>query len=262
MSLLELLAAFPGTLILTDVAALSGLPKTTAHRLLTGLARAGLVEGGGRSGAYRLGDRLVRLLHNSAADGWITALVQPHLESLTARVGETSYLCRIVGHRVQVVVSEAPSAQWRTFVQPRVEMAPHAAATAKIILAFQDEALVEKALAGPLEKMTAHTVTDPARIRRTYAKAREDGYATCVSEIDEGLGALGVPVREAKGRVLYSLGVTGPVQRIMDEGREKRLEALRATAAALARTLAMGSDIVARAESGRPKVGEDHASAP
>jgi DNA-binding IclR family transcriptional regulator len=262
MSLLELVAAFPGTLILTDVSTLSGLPKTTAHRLLTGLARAGLVEGGGRNGAYRLGDRLVRLMHNSAADGWITALARPHLENLTARIRETSYLCRIVGHRIQVVTSEAPAAQWRTYVQPRVEMAPHAAATAKAILAFQDEAIVARALAEPLEKMTAYTVTDPERVRQTYARAREDGFATCVSEIDEGLGALGVPVREAGGRVLYSLGVTGPVQRIMDEGREERLAALRDTAAALATTLAFGSAIAARTEDARPRGGEGHAPVP
>ncbi|WP_166652552.1 IclR family transcriptional regulator [Enterovirga rhinocerotis] len=246
ISLLELVAAFPGALILTDVSTLSGLPKTTAHRLLTGLARAGLVEGGGRRGAYQLGDRLVRLLHNSAADGWISALARPHLEALSARIGETSYLCRVVGHRVQVVTSEAPAAQWRTFVQPRVEMAPHAAATAKAILAFQDEALVSEALAEPLPRLTAHTVTDPARIRDIYAKAREDGFATCVSEIDEGLGALGVPVREPGGRVLYSLGVTGPVQRIMDQRWEERVSAMKEVAGALATTLAAGSAIAAR----------------
>lgn len=246
MSLLELVAAFPGALILTDVSVLSGLPKTTAHRLLTGLSRAGLIEGGGRNGGYRVGDRLVRLLHNSAADGWISALARPHLETLRARVKETSYLCRIVGHRIQVVTSEAPESHWRSYVQPNIEMAPHAAATAKAILAFQDEAIIDKALAEPLPRLTARTVTDPKTVRRTYAKVRREGFATCVSEIDEGLGALGVPVREPGGRVLYSVGVTGPVQRIMGEGLDERIAYLREAAAALSETLAFGSAIAHR----------------
>lgn len=255
MSLLELVAAFPSALILTDVSTLSGLPKTTTHRLLTGLLRAGLVEGGGRNGAYRLGDRLVRLLHNSAADGWISALARPHLETLSARVGETSYLCRIVGHHIQVVASEAPEAHWRSYVQPNIEMAPHAAATAKAILAFQDEAIIGKALAEPLERLTAYTVTDAQSVRRTYAKVREEGFATCVSEIDEGLGALGVPVSEQGGRVLYSVGLTGPVQRIMGAGIEERIAGLREAAAALSATLAFGSSIAARHEGTPPHTG-------
>jgi len=255
MSLLELVAAFPGALILTDVSALSGLPKTTTHRLLSGLIRAGLVEGGGRRGAYRLGDRLVRLMHNSATDGWISALARPHLEALSARVGETSYLCRIVGHRIRVVASEAPAAQWRSYVMPDIEMAPHAAASAKAILAFQDEAIVGKALAGPLPRLTAYTVTDPHSARRTYAEVRAQGYATCVSEIDEGLGALGVPVSEPGGRVLYSVGLTGPVQRIMGAGIEERIAGLRDAAAALSATLAFGSAIAARSEETPPVAG-------
>ncbi len=253
MSLLELVAAFPGALILTDVSTLSDLPKTTVHRLLSGLVRAGLIEGGGRNGAYRLGDRLVRLLHNSAADGWISALARPHLQALSAHVGETSYLCRIVGHRIQVVTNEAPKAHWRSYVQPNIEMAPHAAASAKAILAFQDETIVEKALAEPLPRLTVHTVTNPESVRRTYVKVRKQGFATCVSEIDEGLGAISVPVSEPSGRVLYSIGVTGPVQRIMGAGFEKRLAGLREAAAVLSATLVFGSDIAARSEGTPPK---------
>jgi DNA-binding IclR family transcriptional regulator len=192
------------------------------------------------------------LLHNSTVDGWISALAQPHLQTLSARLGETSYLCRIVGHRIQVVTSEAPEAQWRSYVQPDVEMAPHAAATAKAILAFQGKAIVDKALAEPLLKLTAYTVTDPESARRTYAKVREQGFATCVSEIDEGLGAVGVPIREPGGRVLYSVGVTGPVQRIMDDRLENRISGLQETAAVLSPILAFGSDIASRREETRP----------
>jgi DNA-binding IclR family transcriptional regulator len=192
------------------------------------------------------------MLHNSAADGWISALARPHLETLSTRLGETSYLCRIVGHRIQVVTSEAPEAHWRSYVQPNIEMAPHAAASAKAILAFQDDAIIDRALAEPLHPLTAYTVTDPAAVRRTYAKVRKDGFATCVSEIDEGLGAVGVPVGELGGRILYSLGLTGPVQRIMGDGLQERIAGLRAAAADLSATLAFGSAIVARSDGARP----------
>ncbi len=248
MVVLELVSAFPDALILTDVSTLLGLPKTTAHRLLSGLARVGLVEGGGRSSRFKLGDRLIRLMHNSAVDGWISALAQPHLEVVNAKLGETSFLARIVGHRILVVTSESPEVHWRSYVQPNIEMAPHAAASAKAILAFQTEAIVAKALAEPLPRLTAYTNTDPDAVRAIYAQAREDGFATCVSEIDEGLGGLAVPVIQAGNRILYSLGVTGPVQRIMDDGLENRIAVLKEVSIALAKTLSAGSAIAARTQ--------------
>ncbi|WP_442869414.1 helix-turn-helix domain-containing protein [Bradyrhizobium sp. CCBAU 11434] len=44
MQVLELLATFPGALTLADVSSLLDLPKTSAHRLLKGLVRAGLAK--------------------------------------------------------------------------------------------------------------------------------------------------------------------------------------------------------------------------
>lgn len=246
MSVLELVAAFPGAVTMSDVCAIQGIPKTSAHRLLGGLARAGLIEGGGRHRPYALGPRLTRLLHAAAEEGWIAALARPTLEALASERGETTYLNRLVGHTVRVVCSVSPEVQWRSYVQPELEMPPHAAAAAKAILAFQNPALVRKALEGPLPALTGQTRTDPDAVLHDYAEVREKGWATCVSEIDEGLGALGVPVRLADGSVLYSLGLTGPVQRIFNDDLPARLAGLERAAATLGTALSLGSEIAAR----------------
>ena len=60
LRLLEIIAAFPDQLALADVAALSDLPKTTAHRLLKGLVKAELASGGqGGSTAALFGDAML-----------------------------------------------------------------------------------------------------------------------------------------------------------------------------------------------------------
>ena len=74
LRLLEIIAAFPDQLALADVAALSDLPKTTAHRLLKGLVKAELASGGQGGRAYSVGPRLSRILHATADDGWLEAL--------------------------------------------------------------------------------------------------------------------------------------------------------------------------------------------
>jgi len=74
VGVLELIAAFPGALTMSDVAGLMCFPKTTAHRLLSGLKRTGLIEGGGRNRPFRLGERLLRLAPALSEERRITAM--------------------------------------------------------------------------------------------------------------------------------------------------------------------------------------------
>jgi DNA-binding IclR family transcriptional regulator len=247
MSVLELVASFQGALTLADAATILDLPKTTVHRLLKGLERADLIHSGrGRNRAYNVGPRLGRLLHATADEGWITALARPHLQELVETSGETCYLTRLVGRRVLVAVSVSPEVRWRGYVQPGIEMPPHAAATAKAIMAFQSDAIVEQILSGPLPKFTANTRTDAAWIKSEFAKVHDHNYATCIGEIDEGLAALAVPIKLSDGQVLHALGVTGPLQRIMDKSMPERINVLKLTASKLEGILSLGASIAGR----------------
>lgn len=243
IAVLELIAAFRGALTLADAAALLELPKTTAHRLLKGLVRANLARESAGGPTYQLGDRLTHLLHATADDGWLTTLVRPHLQQLTETSTETCYLTRLIGSRVFVAVSQSPDVRWRGYVQPGIEMPPNAAATGKAIIAYQSPAIIAEALAHDLPILTVNTRNDRAAIESELAQVRKRGYATCVGEIDEGLAALAVPIVLPGGGVNYALGMTGPSQRIMNKQMPQRLEALRTTAAALARVLSLGQSI-------------------
>lgn len=243
LRLLEIIAAFPDQLALADVAALSDLPKTTAHRLLKGLVKAELASGGQGGRAYSVGPRLSRILHATADDGWLEALVRPALAALADGSDEACYLTKLVGSRVLVAVSQAPEVRWRSYVQPGIEMPPHAAATGKAIIAYQDEALIRQALAAELPRLTVNTRNDEAWIREEFARVRERGYATCVGEIDEGLAAISTPVLQHDGLVLYAVGITGPIQRIMGDKLPQHLAALTETCRALANKLSIGSRI-------------------
>ena len=102
---------------------------------------------------------------------------------------------------------------------PAIELPPHAAASAKAILAHQEQSLIEAALDRPLEAFTPKTVTDPNVVKKEIARARVDGYAVCIECIHEGMSALSVPIHIPSDGVIYSVGITGPLTRTITENQ-------------------------------------------
>lgn len=241
ISFLELIAAFPGELTTADAAHALQLPKSTAHRLLRVLSRSGLVEGGDhKDRTLSLGNRLTRLVYAAGHADWIEAAVLPTLVQTTARFPNASlFVARLAGHRVFVVASAAGDPRWKSYVIPGQELPPHAAASAKIILAHQDDALIEKALDRPLQAFTPNTVTDHDVIRKEIADARKDGYAVCIECIHEGMSALSVPIQIATDGVIYSVGITGPVTRVITEDLGSIVALLQETAKSLTPILSL-----------------------
>lgn len=219
VSVLELIAAFPGELTTADAAHALQLPKSTAHRLLRVLSRSGLIEGGDqKERTLSLGNRLTRLVYAAGHADWIEAAILPTLVQATSKFPSASlFVSRLAGHRVFVVASAAGDPRWKSYVVPGQELPPHAAASAKIILAHQDSELIELALARPLEAFTPNTVTDPGIVRKEIAAARKDGYAMCLESIHEGMSALSVPIHIPADGVIYSVGITGPITRVITE---------------------------------------------
>ena len=90
----------------------------------------------------------------------------------------------------------------------------HCTSNGKVLLAFAEETDRDRVLAEPLETFTAHTIVDPAALRHELDAVRTRGYAQALEELEEGLNAVAAPVRQADGRVIAALGVSGPAFRM------------------------------------------------
>lgn len=235
---LESIAISPGGMSVSEIAESCDLPVGTAHRLLQNLQRAGLVVSRGtKRKDYQLGQRLLRLLHAGSDSAWLEITVQPILNELADRLGDTCYLARLSGHVVMSIAWAAPSDTLRGFIVPGHTLAPHVAASAKAILAFQTQEVIDKALAEPLPKMTPQTKTDRRQVEAEYAQVARQGYATCWNEMELGLGAIAVPIPLPDVGVIYSLGTAGLIDRLKRRTEKETVEVLRTAVEALARAL-------------------------
>lgn len=212
---LELLCAYPSGLTLNEITRLLELPKGTTHRILKTMQEMELVENPPSNFlTYMVGRRFRRLALSSMQPDWLKAVVGPCLRELTAETKETSFIAKLEGSHVKSVLMEAPESPWLGFVMPGKVMQPHASASAKVLLSFQDNDIITQALSVPLVKLTNKTITSKNEIKKQYQQAKLLGYSTCFGELAEGLAAIAVPIPTRSSDVIYSLAITGPENRL------------------------------------------------
>jgi DNA-binding IclR family transcriptional regulator len=215
VSVLETVAAAQAPLGLSELAAACNLPLGSAHRLVAGLLSAGLLvaEGSTRK-TYRVGPRLLRLLHTGTEIEKLRVAVQSTLEGVADRLGETCYLARLSGDQVISIAWAVPERGVRGYIFPGDTMPPNAAASAKAIMAFQSREFVDRILGQTFEKFTPVTKTNARDIRAEYNKVRKNKFAVCWDELEVGLAAIACPVELPEVGVIYALGAAGMGERI------------------------------------------------
>jgi DNA-binding IclR family transcriptional regulator len=195
---------------LTELASATGIPKSTASRLLTALERRGLVEQDGERGRLRPGPAILRVAERSLLERNVVELARPSLDALCDMSGETINLAVPGRHGVEHIAQVDShhflgAGQW---LGRAVDY--HCTANGKVFMAFGRATMPAR----PLAVLTPHTVTDPGRLRVELARVRRDSFAEAVDELEIGLAAIAAPVRGAAGEVVAALSVTGPTVRM------------------------------------------------
>jgi DNA-binding IclR family transcriptional regulator len=198
---------------LTDLASASGIPKSTASRLLGALERRGLVEQDGRRGRLRPGPAILRVAERGMLERNVVELAGDSLDALSEASGETINLAvparAGVEHVAQIESTHFLGAgQW---LGRAVEY--HCSANGKVFLAFGRAPLPKP----PLRSYTEHTLSDPERLNAELEWVRRDGFASAVDELELGLAAVATPVRGERGDVVAALSISGPTLRMTPE---------------------------------------------
>jgi DNA-binding IclR family transcriptional regulator len=195
---------------LTDLASASGIPKSTASRLVSALERRGLIEQDGERGRLRPGPAILRVAERSMLERNMIELARASLDALADESGETINLAVPAGHGVEHVAQVDSrhflgTGQW---LGRAVDY--HCTAVGKVFMAFGRASIPS----APLARHAPATITDPARLSSELEVVRGQGFATAVDELEPGLAAMAAPVRGARGEVVAALSVTGPTLRM------------------------------------------------
>lgn len=203
-----------GALTLNEAARRTGIPKSTAFRILATLIHLGVAVRDPEQKTYRLGRRLSALAKDDGATEALRRIALPHMLKLRSAFGETVNLGELQ-HDTVIYLEVIPS-EYALKLSERPGATVWALSTAlgRSVLAFSAPGVAESLLRGrELPALTPFTITDAAKLKRELEKIRLQGYAIEHEESALHATCIGAPILNEQGHAVAALSISGPTHR-------------------------------------------------
>ncbi|NKC30794.1 IclR family transcriptional regulator [Roseomonas sp. BU-1] len=234
---LEAMALAGGPLRVSDLARQLAEPKGRVHRHLVTLRQAGLVAQEETTERYHLTWRMFQIGQAAGEQFDLKRVAEAAMHRLRDAVGQSVLLAVPTGGDPLVVHAlEAPN-KVLISVQPGNRPAAHCSAQGRVMLAFGPPDALARTLAGRLEPLTPHSLTDVPSLRARLEKVRGRMWETAPSEALLGINVLAAPIFAAGEVLVGSLGIVGSVQFVQDPPAPAMLAALQQAAAEISARL-------------------------
>ncbi|OAN75988.1 ArsR family transcriptional regulator [Sulfitobacter sp. EhC04] len=229
--LLEEIARVGAPMTPTAANEVLGLPKPTVHRLFHRLEQEGFLQRDIDGRSYSAGQRLRKLSVNVLSSSRVRTVRLAVLNALTEDIGET---CNVaMPDRDGMVYLDRVETKWPLRIQlPVGTTVPfHCTASGKMYLSTLPSRMLGKYLSSAaLEPQTARTLTDPDALRHAIEDVRTLEYSTDDEEFMEGMVAIAVPIWDDQQRLMSTLSIHAPTQRVTIGDLEAHLDRLRTAA--------------------------------
>jgi len=195
-----------------------GLGKSTVHRLLATLTDERILEHDPARGTYRLGLVIYELGARVSVHRVLHDAATPILEALRNATKETVQIAVLDSREVVYVERLESPHTLRLFGRIGHRNSAHCTSNGKVLLAYLPEDRREALLKGwRPERRTAYTIWQCPKLREELERVRARGWATNISESEVGVASVAAPIRNARGEVIASVSVAGPVLRLDGE---------------------------------------------
>ena len=199
-------------LTVSEIAQVSGLTRAAVRRFLFTLTELGYVQL--HRNGYELTPRVLELGYSYLSALTFPEVALPHLEKLVAETGEASEGSILDRNDVVYVVRVPGPALMTISVSVGARRPAYATAMGRALLAHLPPARLDTYLeTASLEQMLPNTITDPDALREELARVREQGYALVNQELEIGLVAVAVPVRDRHGQARAAINLSTHIGR-------------------------------------------------
>ena len=240
--ILKVLGTGTSRMGVTEIAERLGLAKGTAYGLLRTLQSQELVEQDPETNKYRLGPAMLQLGNAFLDNHELRARSLLWADSLASRVGEAVRVGVLHGPNVLIVHHVFRPDNSVQILEVGASIPWHACALGKAIAAYLPEPSRRALLDAELTPLTGRTVTDPDMLEAALGVVARGGTALEDEEAIVGEAEIAAPVFDDAGHSVAAIGVVGPVERLVPDGRPAAglAAAVRETSRGLSRDMGAG----------------------
>lgn len=241
VEVLEALAS-NGAMAARDLERLTGIPRSTAQRLLQTLHRCDMVQQDAVMQRYSLGPRVMQLGAACLSRVDVRTRGLPYMKELWQQSGETVGLSvRVADSRIYIEQLES-----RQTVRTKAEVGElyplYSGAPGRVLLAFMNDDEAERILnEADFRRLTEHTPPSKEKVRQLVHDVRVRGYAMAFEETIAGLNTIAAPIFDHAHQIAAAMSISGPAPRFDEDAMRGVLDSLLSATAAVSRELGLFS---------------------
>jgi IclR family transcriptional regulator, KDG regulon repressor len=205
-------------LSVSEVGLITGLHKSTAHRILMALEYNDLIKQNPETGKYHLGIKLFKLGHQAVSQLNLRETCRPFLIRIMNKTQETVHLAILDDDEVLYLDKvEGPHAL-RMPSRVGRHIPTYCTSLGKAMLSCLDEQEVKRILRKQaLKAYTPNTIKNLDLLLADLRAIRNRGYSIDNEEIEIGLRCVGAPIRDHTGTMIAAISVAAPSARLTEQ---------------------------------------------
>lgn len=224
INLMEVFGGEQDELDINETSKKLSLLPSYVERMLKTLGARGYVEQNKATGKYRLGLKIFELGQIFIKHLNLRKESLKVLKDVVDKCNETAYISVIRGNDVIYLDGVEANHPIRVISRVGYRIPPHCTSAGKVLIAYLALEELEKFLTETeLVRFTPNTITSREELIQHLIEVKDKGYARDREEFEEGVGCIGVPIRDFTGKVMASLSISGPIPRLSEERIEKEL---------------------------------------
>ncbi len=211
--------------------------KSTVHRLLQTLKSEGFIKKDPRTNMYSLGTSILAMNKIIQSRLTICNIASPFLQKLVQESGESTHIAKLQDIDVIYLRKIECDHPVRLLSYTGKRNPAFCTSSGQAILAFQPKEIIDKVIQNGLPPYTSKTITSPELFQNKLKQIQQQGYALSIEELHEGVASISAPIWSRNNRVLYSVSIAGPIQRINKDSIPKLIKLVTKTGEAISKKL-------------------------
>ena len=190
-----------------------GMPPSSLHHIVNSLEYIGMVYQNEENKKYRMGPRCLEMSYKSQHMAQYRQIAEKRMKALEQETGENVNLAIDEGDSVILIHKEECGHMLRPNFPLYTPFKSYKTGLGRVMLAEKSDAA--------LERIYQENQKDIGMTREAFFKmvesVRQNGYAYDDQVFCSGLRCIAAPIRGPGGRVLISVSVSAPMNRMSDE---------------------------------------------